>query len=147
MSAQVYSLTRGSIVVRLDPASFPDHAEYEVAGWRTELCGHPVVVHRSIRGGTTPRLSIAAWTISEPRTGMRVRGGSVGQDRRSLLQAAAAFLEERGGHDFLERVIVRTLAKSAGGPPDPPAPPVPAGGVGGWNNAARLIGAGPRTRR
>jgi hypothetical protein len=146
MSGHTYSLTRGSIVVRLDPASFPDHAEYEVAGWQTELCGHPVVVHRTIRGGTTPRLSTASWTISEPRTGMRVRAGRGGQDRQSLLREASAFLEDRGGHDFLERVIVRTLARGDGGRADTAPAPAAVGDVGGWNNAARLVAAVPARR-
>lgn len=105
--------------VALNPKTFdPDKygEKLRVRGYPCQVLGIPMVVHRPIIHGTlgelgAPGLSRTGWTVTEPRTGLRivssqeVGGKPVVQSRQEVIEWAETVAKNKGGVQAIRNAI------------------------------------------
>jgi hypothetical protein len=95
----------------------------KVGGWKVEICGVPMVAHRSVLHGNydPARLSEAFWTITEPRTGASLWCGSdhwtvEPQSIEVAVERATEVATALGGAEGIEAKVAERLADPRYGP-------------------------------
>lgn len=110
------ALTTHKLMV--DVALGPKFGEREgekltVRGYECDVLGVPMVIHRPVLGNkdSGPSLGETGWTVTEPRTGMKivtsqlVSGKPVSQSREAVLSWAETVANNLGGVQAIRNAI------------------------------------------
>jgi hypothetical protein len=106
-----------TVTVRLTPHLFNGATTFTLSGYTCEVVGVPMVVHRTISSDPAGEPQVAlgekCWTVTEPRSGMRV-GHSIEPTRERAIAHAEHVAIGHGGRRFVLDAVEWTLARDAG---------------------------------